>query len=232
MKLSLKKRIGWTQVRGGNVLRVAQTHGVSTDTFSAFAQREVDAGNRAPRWPEGEKPPVVFAQPGDLALEILHANGSLCGYTYLSGDAIQLNCYDAMPFWFKPASSERFELPDLRNYKDGEEEKFFGDVLELLMRVKYSETDLMVFDYTCPRGQPPHAVAEALMGIYDYAPVENTPDPDSRVTHLFGCIRNHGDKGGIEMHFQPPRDASEFAATPFQIELALSAVENSCPKSA
>lgn len=231
MKLSIKKRIGWTQVRGGNVLRVAQTHGVPTDTLSAFVQEEIDAGSREPRWPDG-RPPVVFAQPGDLALEILYTNGRLCGYTYLSGDAVQLNCYDAMPFWFEPASSERFEIPDVRAYGNDEEERFVADLLETLMRVKYSKTDLAVFDYLCPEGQPSRAIAEALMGLYDYAPAENPPDPDSRVTHLFGLVRNAGNKGGVELHFQPPRDAADFAATPFQIELVLSAVETACQKNA
>ena len=222
MKLSLSKRIGWTQVRGGRVMRVTATHGVATNTLSEIVRGEIDAGTRKARWPDGE-PAAVFAQPGDLALEILHKHGALVGYTYLSGDALQLNCYDAMPDWFEPATGQRFAIPEPPK-DDGDGEAFVLKLLETMMGVKYGDVDLAVFEYTCDRKEPPADVAQALAGIYDYAPVDNPMPPEDRRTHILGHIHSHQRKGGVDLHFQPPREASDFCATSFQIELALSAV--------
>jgi hypothetical protein len=223
MRLSLRKRIGWTQVRGGRVMRVAATHGVATNTLSELVRDEIVNGTRKPRWPDGE-PMAVFAQPGDLALEILHKNGAALGYTYLSGDAIQLNCYDAMSDWFTPATGRRFAIPEPPK-DNGDGEAFVLNLLETMMGVKYSDVDLAVFEYTCDRKEPPAEVAQALAGIYDCAPVDNPMLPENRRTHVLGHIHAHRRKGGVDLHFQPPREASDFCATPFQIELALSAVE-------
>ena len=222
MRLSLRKRFGWTQVCGGRVLRVTHTHGVPTNTLSEIVREEIAEGTRIPRWPDGE-PQAVFAQPGDLALEIVQPNGALVGYTYLSGDAIQLNCYDAMPFWFEAASSGRFTIPNARN-DDEDVEAFVTKLLGTLMSVKYSNTDLMVFEYACARKEPAQDVARGLAEIYDYAPIKNPMPPEDRRTHILGHIHAHRRKGGVDLHFQPPREASDFFATSFQIELALSAV--------
>ena len=82
----------------------------------------------------------------------------------------------------------------------------------------------IVFEYVCARKEPEQDVARGLAEIYDYSPIENPMPPEDRRTHVLGHIRAHKRKGGIDLHFQPPREASDFCATSFQIELALSAV--------
>jgi len=200
MKLSLTRKRGFTQVRGGRPMRVIKTHQVSTKGLSDEQEREFDGS--------------VFAEPGDLALEILGVKSKrLCSYTYLSGQALQLNSYTADDKWFEPGSMARFVIP----MPTPGDKDFWVNLTKQLMDIKYGADDLAVFRYICAKHEPPMDVARAITKLFDR--YETTTDQVAK-THMMGIVEAKGG-GGVEMHFQPPADAAKHAATSFQVALAL-----------
>lgn len=212
--LSIRRQRGMTSVRGGNAVRVARAHIVATSTLSTAE------GELTTRWPDGA-PEFVTAEPGDLALEFCHRrSGKVCGYSYLSGAALQLNLYDGAADWFAPATKRRFALP--RPAMGGDPVEFQQAVIGTLMDVKYGGPDLAAFRYECREGESTIEVANALLHIFKhYGPAEAADSAEHR-GHVLGVIEREK-TGVVCIHFQPPDAVSDIAATQFQIRLALDA---------
>jgi len=237
MKLSLKKRFGATHVRGGRVLRVVTPH-------------EVDLSNRDHSENQGEAKPVEmvsWCKEGDLALEIVGVcPEETIGYAYLSGPAIAAHRYVigapasvphftvegsrvVMADWFKEGKLGELDL----SWATGKlgranitecpsPEEAIGSVLA----AKYGPHDLVVFEYRCGRGENHVTAAQRLMGVLDDA-CHYAPDGDVEESraHLLGIVR--GKKNGVvALHFQPKCDQSDICASPFQHELALTALKH------
>src|SRR5574341_1954907 len=114
MKLSLSKKLGWTQVRGGRILRVAKAHAVPTVGWSAFSENyDEDLLKRKKPAQRFKDEKWVYANEGDLVVEVLYAKTeALAGHSYLSGPAIQLNRYTpAEDGWFREATGQLVEIP-------------------------------------------------------------------------------------------------------------------------
>lgn len=201
MKLSLKKRFGFVQVRGGSFYRVTRTHQVGTNTRS-YAEEENPQGDRK----------TAFAQPGDLAIEVVNKKlEKRVGYAYLSGDAIRLIGYEAEPAWFAPATSMLIDIPGVPQ-SQAETEALVKQFIE----AKFQH-DAGVFEYRAPKGSDPAIAAKGLAQCYSYESRDIEPRG-----HVFGLV--HAGKSGISVHFQPRGQTTEFAASRFQIMMAVRAV--------
>jgi hypothetical protein len=221
VKLSVKKRFGWTQVRGGRLLRVAKDHAVSTMGLSESVQNP-----QRPRF-QGEK--WVRARPGDLVIEILYVKtDKLAGHSYLSGPAAQLNRYLSTPLpgpstddissWFE-ATTATGRLVEIPHIDDGEDvPAFLSRVLRVLVDAKYSAVDINVFDYVVGFDEDAANAARLFKDMWNGF---HAVDGRESQSHFLGAIR--GKKAVASVHFSPPVAASAFAATPFQMALVLDA---------
>ena len=223
MRLHLRKKRGFTQVNAGRVVRVKTPHGVPTSTWFGEIAKE----DGAERWPSGQ-PDYVAADVGDLAIVMCDGStpsGDVVGYSYLSGDAIQLNSYDADPEWFAPAEVTRFYIPRPKPGPD-----VWMPIATKLLEVKYGGADLAVFRYRCTQSEPPQNVAAGLMHLYresedahlyrmDGDPADRRPLDELR-THVLGEVASRSESS-VNLNFQPASEISPFCATPFQIEMAL-----------
>lgn len=211
MKLSIKKRMGWIHARGGRILRVAQPHVVKSSGRSAFEDGPAPAGEE--KW--------VYTKEGDLAVEIIAVKtGKVLGHSYLSGPAIQLNGYT--PFdedWFGDEAKATFV--DVPHPRGAFTQDFIQKIVGVLMDFKYSEEYAVgAFHYKCDEGEDTHDVANGILQMWRYEDETRTTS-----THMLGLVTPHkGRKNVVTLHFQPPKDAADFAAAGFQIELVLSAV--------
>ncbi len=212
MKLSLRKRLGYVHVRGGRFLRVIHAHRVPTTT------RTVNRHESGLRTFKGTG---VEAHPGDLAVEIVaYKSGNVIGYSYLSGDALQLNCYTANAKHFEPIASHRidFSMPTSPDDADDVIKRFVGG----LMNAKYGDTPVCGMEVVAPQDAP--EVAKAIINYWQYEPVE---DHDPPTTHMFALVRSSNKKATVTMHLQPPKDANDYAATGFQTALVVNAINRS-----
>jgi hypothetical protein len=221
MKLSLSKKLGWTQVRGGKIVRVAKTHAVTTSGWSAFSLNYADdlLGRKKPEHRfKGEK--WVFANEDDLAIEVVVVKtGHVLGHSYLSGPALQLNRYTvADAAWFREASGKLVEIPTPNTEQFTSPQHFIEHVIGMLMGLKYSDDALGAFEYQTASDEEAKIVARHIAEMWGY---KRTDDAVSKA-HLLGVV--HGKKEHINLHFQPPDHASDFAATPFQVKLVLGAL--------
>jgi len=226
MKLSLKKKPGWTHVRGGRLVRVAKSHPVPTSGWSPYAleYKKDLLGRPKPvaRFAEGEK--WVFAKEGDLAVEILAADSrASLGFSYISGPAIQLNRYrEVEANFFEAASGKIVEIPN-PSTAQFTREQFAERVVTAIVGAKYGNDAINAFEYQARDDDEAQLVARKIAEVwYSYAPADG--DTTQRA-HLLGVI--HGRKSHINVHFQPPDAAGEFAATPFQVGLVLSTLRGS-----
>jgi hypothetical protein len=226
MKLSLKKKLGWTHVRGGRLVRVAKPHPVPTAGWSPYAlEYKNDLLGRpkpAARFAEGEK--WVFTKEGDLAVEILAVDSSASlGFSYISGPAIQLNRYrEADSGFFDAALGKIIAIPDPSMAKFTREE-FAERVVTAIVGAKYGNEAINAFEYQARDDAEAQLVARKIAEVW-YSYVSTDRDTAQRA-HLLGVI--HGRKSHINVHFQPPDAASEFAATPFQVGLVMSTLRGS-----
>jgi hypothetical protein len=222
MKLSLKKKLGWTHVRGGQLVCVAKSHPVPTAGWSPYGQAyERDLlGHPKPaaRFAEGEK--WVFTQEGDLAVEILQAESNApLGFSYLCGPAIQLNRYrEVEPDFLSAASGKIIEIPNPDREKFTREQ-FSARVVSTVVGAKYGNEAVNAFEYQARDDAEAQLVARKIAEVwYGY----EAADGAAPHAHLLGVI--HGNGSHINVHFQPPEHVAEFAATPFQVGLVLSAL--------
>jgi hypothetical protein len=217
VKLSVRKRMGWVHVRGGRILRVAKEHAVRASGRSTLEGGKAPAGDE--QW--------VYTKEGDLAVEVIAVKtGKVLGHSYLSGPAIQLNGYT--PFdddWFGEEVKSTFV--DIPHPRGAFGDEFIKKVVGVLMDVKYSEEyGVGAFHYECDPGEDPRDVGQGIMQMWGYH------DDREPTAHLFGLVTPaKGKKNVVVMHFQPPRDAADFAATGFQTELVLGVVRGAPTKS-
>jgi hypothetical protein len=191
---------------------VAKTHAVGTHTRSQLATETQ---------PSGQEGAEVFAEPGDLALEVIEKRTGLrIAASYLSGAALQLNCYDLDAAWYEDAGPVgHVEIP----HPAGDPEAFIADLIERFAEVRYGGC-VSAFRYRCRRGDDPVHVAEVLLGTASYRRV----DGEESTGHVLGLVTSHGrgrKRPAVTVHVQPPRHAADCHATSFQIELAIGAAE-------
>ena len=225
MKLSCKKKFGWIHVRGGRILRAIKTHAVQTKTRSAVADHweESKWSKKKPRFLNNET--RVFCAPEDLAIEMIAVKtGKVMGYSYLSGDAIQLNTYGRCE-WIGteevPATLLTFPSPSEADYETKEAQKeFINEVVGLLMKYKYGEHEVVGVEYQGQNRVDAEGAANHFMELIGY---EDTRKPTYN-THFIGGFFYAKKKSGILIHSQPPRDAGDFCVTSFQSELVLGSV--------
>ena len=240
MKLSNSKKFGYTQVHGSRFLRVAKTHAVDIGGLSV-------TGHQPPDYRTGEVPStdplenksVVFAQPGDLVVEMVDVpkgvrkTPRVIGWSYLSGPALRLNGYtDAVDVgYFKAATSGVVVLPDIEGFTD--QRAFMGACVAAFADARYSGLyDVLAFRYNV-KGSPgvEKDAGLALIEWCNYCPKGLSEADESKLrTHMFGIVRRRKNKkkidpkSGVYFHVQPPCDSSDWSATGFQMELAVRTV--------
>lgn len=243
MKLTLERRLGAVQVRGGALLKVAKEHAVSS------VGRPVHAHDHPQALPEPDGK-WAFAKIGDLAVEVIAVKtGKTLGHSYLSGPAIQCNRYTpAQADWFEPATGKIVELPNKPTAKELETacqhlpvssskeliQKMMGEyvesvalrALETLIAGTYADVDVCAFEVFVEDEDEAADALQFFSTAGDYQPAK---DSGPATSHLMGLISagKHGKKGSAMLHFQPPHHASERCVTPFQIGLVLSALRGS-----
>lgn len=228
MKLSLKPGHGATVVAGGRLLVVRKPHPVPTVTRSVHADdpstdRYRKPGAPPPVYPKG---PTVDAVPGDLAIEMVYPKtGRVMGYSYLAGPAIQLNLYVDEPtpdlFEAEPAEIREFVLPPIG--------AAFEDVIKTANAARLGAPAVYVFRLLLGESELKSStaaeVADAIVQAWSLVPKDMTDaEVDERDrSHLLGFVEV-GKRNAASIHLQPKHHASDFNATPFQIELLLDAL--------
>ncbi len=216
MKLSLKKTFGAIHVRPGKLLRVAHDHQVpiSSQAINEPPQflRKFDPGTK---W--------VTATVGSLALEIVAVKtGVVMGYAYLSGPAIRLNLYrqDAPPHWFSPARAIIGSTLSLPGAISGAAD--YSAIVSGFMALKYSGADVVVLELEVDGEAGIHDAMRLLQAGFRYIPAEMTDEEakaDATAAHMIGAVHARATKKVGMLHFQPPRDASEWCCAAFQNDL-------------
>jgi hypothetical protein len=217
VKLSLKKKLGWVHVRGGELVRVVQAHAVQTNT-SNINQTEHNRPADDTKW--------VYCEAGDLALEIINVKtGVMIAHSYLSGPAIQLARYTPPQVgWFGPATllgTATLPEPTEQDHGDAFIERFVG----AMMGLKYGGIDIVAYRGRAHDLEHAHGQMDAMIRAWKYVPAADVPDKPVCTTHLIGIIEQCKKKGGTLVHFQPPHHASDIPASIFQAGLVLSAAE-------
>lgn len=215
MKLSIGRKPGWVQVRGGRVRKVVREHRVH-----AHSQNALDG--ETPRKPFTQ--PMVLVKEGDLALEIIAvATGKVLGHAYLSGDAIQLNAYNTDPTWYGDAIGMRADFAPLIALGP---ERVGPGLLELKFA---TECDLIVADIQTNSVEETFAAKDFIMTVLStYVP----EDKDMKgLADVFFTI-SHSQRAGhvATIHSQPPDRAQGYGVPPFVMEMALRSTEiAACP---
>lgn len=211
MKLTLKKKFGWTHVRGGDLVRVAIEHAVPTRT-----RTELQTEYARPRTKEG----WVYCAKGDLALEIVAVKtGQVLGHSYLSGPAIQLHRYSTpQSDWFEGATLEGVTLPVPA--EDDDPEGFMPRFIGAMMDLKYGPLDVVGFKGTAKSMDDAKKAMEFFQYAWSGAP--QVEEPPEATTHFIGVIEVDGG-GAMVIHFQPKKHADDLAASHFQAGLVVSA---------
>lgn len=229
MKLSTVKKFGYIHVRGGKLLRVVHEHPVDTQNFCVVA-REKKAGFE----PVRKLPPQVMARAGDLAIEIVTRRaGTVLGYSYLSGDAIQINSYQVRPDRYTDAVLAIAPLAPPTVEEAAVEatfEAFIEGMRRTCVEMKLSAAvDVWAFEGKCDDRDAGANIAETIQTFWRLVPKDM---PDEEVTkrakaHFLGSVHAGKGRGSAHyfMHFQPPCDASDYAATPFQAALCTTSLE-------
>ena len=229
MKLSTVKKFGYIHVRGGKLLRVVHEHPVDTKGFCIVA-REQKQGFEPVRNP----PPQVMARAGDLAIEIVTRRaGTVLGYSYLSGDAIQINSYQVRPDRYAAAVLTLAHLTPPTAEEAASEtgfETFIEGMRRSCVEMKLStDVDVWVFDGKCDDKASGANIADTIQTFWRLVPKDMTDDEVTKRAraHFLGSVHAGKGRGSAHyfMHFQPPCDASDYAATPFQAALCMTSLE-------
>jgi hypothetical protein len=214
VKLSLAKKFGCIQCRGGEVLRVATEHAVSGQGLGEQPHARTDL----PAW--------VFAKPGDLAVELVAVKtGKVLGHTYLSGNAIQVNRYtNAQEGWFEPCKARLVELPTIEKLKPKSVKEFQDAMLATVVEMKYADYDLQGFEFRCARVEEPEQVANFILECARYKPEGEERAVRAEVLGMVTKGRGKRKKA-VVLHFQRPDSAQDNAASAFQASLLVSALK-------
>lgn len=216
MKLSIKKTFGAIHVRPGRLLRVAHDHQVpiASQAVNEPPQylRTFEVGTK---W--------VTATVGSLALEIVAVKtGVVMGYAYLSGPAIRLNLYrqDAPPHWFSPARAIIGSTLSLPGAISGAGD--YSAIVSGFMALKYSGADVVVIELEVDSEANMHDAMRLVQAGYCHIPADMTDEQakvDTTAAHMIGAVHVRKTKMVGMIHFQPPRDASEWCCAAFQNDL-------------
>lgn len=210
MKLLVRKRkLGWTTVRAGRVRRVAVAHAVPTSGMDHKQTAEHDGS----QW--------VYAQPGDLAVEIVTLKtGAVIGDCYVTGPAVRLNRYTPEGAgWFAPGAVVVNKLVLDRYEGQGSSEEWFRSLNRDLHVAAIAEQPsvFVVVDRSTPAGQILEVLgrADALVHV----DAEEVP----RTQHTFGLVfgagaDGHG-KSAALFHCEPKGNKTETGASTFGISL-------------
>lgn len=220
MKLSVKRKWGCVQVRGGRVMVAAREHSVAASSYDARtdAQKVETTEWSAPFKKRAFDKPWVTAAVGDLAIEIVGVKVErVLGYGYLAGPAINVIRYVSdqdralVASWFTPGVAVRLDLTDVQKRLESNALTVEHCVAGM-MAIKYGEIDVAVVDHEVPSEDEIQAVFQWLAQTYSY----DTDEAQAR-GHLMGCIRHR--KRSAFAHFQPPKHASDYACQPFFFDL-------------
>lgn len=226
MKLSTVKKFGYIHVHGGRLFRVVHEHAVDTKGFCQII-REVNEKTGAVVNRSIDLAPTVTARAGDLAIEIVqHKTGKTLGYSYLSGPAIQLNTYQVRPDRYEMASIAPARLRPPTEEEMETEESFQSYAHYFRTQCVGMKTDLEVDVFAMEAhftdADSGQNLADSLVDAYRLVPKDMPQgDEDKLRSHLVASI--HAGKGKrakhYHLHFQPPKDKSDSAITPFQAQL-------------
>lgn len=225
MKLSVQRKLGFLHVRAGKIVTVAHDHQVSVSSYDpqgAPTQRRFDG-----KW--------VTAKVGDVAFEIVGVKANkVLGHSYISGDALALNRYGDCPaHWFAPGSGWHVEFPT-EGVLSG---KTPAQMIAAVLRCKYAPCHVVVFEQALPTHADDRTgdklvkhVADWFMNAYQYEPTEEAEaPPDDAIiqrAHFLAHLHSTNKKGcHVGLHFQPPQQASEFCAQPFQTQMLLASTD-------
>lgn len=224
---------------GGRLLEVAQSHAVGTASLSAFADdpstnimRNPDRAPPKPR-PDGK---WIYCEQGDLAVEILYVKTrQIAGHSYLSGPAINLNRYTpAAPGWFRDeplTGAMVVETEDALPERSIPDDGVWPALVKMMVNVRFGAAAIYGMEMHMEREEPTaEQIVQLLVRAWKHVPKDMT-DEEVRVrarSHLLALVHMDNKKHGnvATVHFQPPRHASDYCATGFQIGLVLGALKD------
>lgn len=223
MKLSLKKKLGWTHVRAGELVKVAKEHAVPTGTRTGV-QTDWTRPKDDSKW--------IYCEVDDLAVEIVAVKtGNLLGHAYLSGPAIQLHRYGAAQTdWFAPAALGWVEIAAPGVEARENPEAWMQHTIGELLKIKYGELDVAAWRVPAVDKDDVERFGSFVEHAWSMAPHDKdgnpiTVDPPPK-THLMVLVmlEKKKDPDGI-IHFQPPKHAADICATHFQVAMVVEAAE-------
>jgi hypothetical protein len=208
MKLSVKRQLGCTHVRGGRVLTASIEHSVSTSSYDPRPDDTTGKRRKMPPW--------VTVRAGDIAVEIVAVKTSrVLGYMYASGDAINVIRYVGdsdralVAGWFATGKALRFEIA----LETPEQ------TVASMMAIKYSGADIAVSQCRAS-SEDLRRIMDILARAYSYCDDARTPTTDVVITvHAIGGR----DRGAV--HFQTPARAQDWPCQPFVTDLFWSSPE-------
>lgn len=226
MNLSLHPKKGAIHVRGARLLRVVEAHGVDT------SGRDQDVSRY--KQEIGYEPPpsslaVVQAEPGDLVVEVATVrSGTVMAYSYLTGAAVGLIGYSVKPARYEPAEMREAVFPVTPAEEPPEDEvaAFFSSFRAACVAMKIDpDVDAFVLDSTAPDEDTAQTIAAMIIDGYKLLPkgMSDAEAKERQRSHLVGLI-SVKDRHWF-LHLQPPRHASKYTATPFQVGLCISSVK-------
>lgn len=194
MKLSLERKWGYAQIRGGRVLKVVHEHPVSTEGYNPRVDGETN-----PLTGEAPKPAGTekwrTARVGDLAVEVVMVKtGKVWGLVYLTGPAI--NIWRTHPWlndWFVAADYRYIDLTKI-------ETREAAFTACSMMGCAGTECDLIGFELTT-KGDAIEAM-KYINGTVRYRPERYHDAP--LTADLMGLVRDGTKKHGrtLAAHWQ------------------------------
>lgn len=209
MKLSVKRKFGMTQVRGGRVLRVTHAHQVGIKGYDDRYDRETGRKRFADeKW--------VTTAVGDLAVEVISVKtNNIIAHAYLSGVAIDVVRYtsgtDPVASWFEPARGLNVTFPD-------NAPSTIAEFVDRMMAIKYGGADIAVarIPIDGKRDMSTQEALGVLASAYSYVDDAKTPSTD-----FVAMIRPKNGDLGIA-HFQTPSRSQTYSIGPFTADVMLS----------
>jgi hypothetical protein len=227
MKLSVQKKWGYVHCRGGRLLQVVHEHPVDTGGHCVVAKQM-----KEPYEGERHLPPTVMARAGDLAIEIVNRKGgNVLGYSYLSGEAIQINGYENRPDRYEPAVLARARLPEIpslsQSLTEEQAQQFFGEFQKACVDMKVDmSVDVFAFELIAENDEAAGVVADMMLRFFALVPNTMTDEEAEGLrSHCLGLVQAGSRRGKTYLlHLQPKKHATKHCATTFQAALCWSAL--------
>ena len=224
MKMTIKRRLGATQVVGGRILQVTHDHLVSTKGYDGRIDRmemlpppsDPDLPATQPFKPRSFDHGWETALVGDLAIEVIGVKTSrVMAYVYLSGRAISIFRHvcdqdrNQVAGWFSEGKGLRFEEVDPSISPTA--------LVNGMMGLKYSGADIAACRLRVKDIRDAQYAGAAFATAYSYGCDELEATTDV----VFGFDLARG-KETCVVHFQALKRAQEYAIQPFIVDLVLS----------